>query len=53
VIERARGRCERCGSRLDVEVHHRDAIAEGGPEIAKLGRMVALCRTCHVETFGT
>lgn len=41
-----RGRCAQCGAPATV-VHHLDAIADGGAEVADLARLVALCHTCH------
>lgn len=37
-------RCSSCGSKTDVEMHHRD---HGKPLAVK-----ALCRTCHMKGHG-
>ena len=48
-IRRAGGRCERCGKRGRLDVHH--------VTYARLGReadgdLVALCRACHAAVHG-
>ena len=45
VLARASGRCERCGSREDVEAHHRLPLHSGGTNSPANG--AALCRRCH------
>jgi hypothetical protein len=51
-MERAGGVCERCRRRPAVDVHHIDAMAAGGPRLASTARLMALCKTCHVELHG-
>lgn len=49
VINRARGRCERCGH-PGVHIHHRKPRGMGGtsdPAINTAPNLVFLCLTCH------
>lgn len=41
----SRGPCERCGSRLAADAHHRLLTAQGGPDLPS--NLAALCRECH------
>lgn len=46
VLDRAGGRCERCGGIAD-DAHHVVARVDGGPD--SLANVVALCSGCHAE----
>ena len=45
VLDRDHHICVRCGSELDLEVHHRIAAADGGP--LELWNLEAVCGECH------
>jgi hypothetical protein len=48
VLERAGGRCERCGSTVNVQAHHRVPVVDGGTNDPSNGE--ALCSGkggCH------
>lgn len=49
VLARARWRCQACGARTRLEVHHVLKRAQGGSDF-DLDRLVALCRPCHAQT---
>ena len=46
VIVRARFRCQACGQRAPLDVHHILKRSQGGSDF-DLERLVALCRRCH------
>jgi 5-methylcytosine-specific restriction endonuclease McrA len=46
VLDRAGGRCERCGGAAE-DAHHLVPRARGGADT--LGDLEALCSTCHAE----
>ena len=46
VILRARFRCQACGRRAPLDVHHVVKRSQGGSDF-DLDRLVALCRRCH------
>lgn len=46
VLDRASGRCERCGG-MATDAHHVVARAAGGRDA--LGNLVALCEDCHAQ----
>lgn len=45
VLKRAGSRCERCGSTVGVEAHHRVPVTLGGTHDLRNGE--ALCTDCH------
>lgn len=48
VRKRARGRCERCGTRTtQLHVHHVEDVALGGAELPDASLLKALCLACH------
>ena len=49
VLARAGWRCQACGSRARLDVHHVVKRAQGGSDF-DLDRLVALCRVCHDRT---
>jgi HNH endonuclease len=49
VFRRARWRCQACGRRGALEVHHVVKRAQGGSDF-DLDRLVALCPRCHAQT---
>ena len=49
VLSRARKRCEACGERTRLDVHHVVKRAQGGSDF-NLDLLVALCRPCHDRT---
>lgn len=61
-IEAAGWRCQRCGERGHsraggvtdgaLEVHHRIAVADGGPAFPPLSGLIVLCRLCHMRQHG-
>jgi hypothetical protein len=46
IILRARSRCQACGARARLEVHHIIKRSQGGSDF-DLDQLVALCRPCH------
>jgi HNH endonuclease len=46
VYSRAGGRCQACGRRSRLDVHHVIKRSRGGSDF-DLDRLVALCRRCH------
>jgi 5-methylcytosine-specific restriction protein A len=50
IIDRARGRCERCRAKRGQEIHHRQPRGMGGTRDPKLNmpeNLVFLCGDCH------
>ena len=48
-IKAERGaQCERCGSRMDLDLHHLKARRYGGRDIKANAQL--LCEPCHVQT---
>ena len=43
--------CTRCGSRIELEVHHVVALEDGGDEY-DVGNLSTLCRGCHIDEHG-
>lgn len=51
VLDRDGWRCTRCGTPRQLEVHHVEALADGGDEYDPDGCRV-LCRDCHFAAHG-
>lgn len=49
VLARAGWRCQACGIRRRLDVHHVMKRAQGGSDFDR-DRLVALCRWCHDQT---
>ena len=49
VLTRAGWRCQACGIRRRLDVHHLIKRAQGGSDF-DLDQLVALCRWCHDQT---
>jgi len=49
VLARAGWRCQACGVRRRLDVHHVVKRSQGGSDF-DLDRLVALCRWCHEQT---
>src|SRR5262245_20981411 len=49
VLRRAGWRCQACGVRRRLDVHHVIKRAQGGSDF-ELDQLVALCRWCHDQT---
>ena len=47
-LDRDNWRCVRCESPLDLEVHHIQALADGGAAL-DLANVETLCRDCHID----
>ena len=47
-LDRDGWRCVRCESPIDLEIHHKRALANGGEPMA-LGNVETLCRDCHID----
>ena len=45
VLKRDGWRCQLCGGRRQLEVHHVQFRARGGADLAD--NLMALCQTCH------
>lgn len=45
VLDRARGRCEGCGARARLAVHHKRPLSQGGRNL--VSNAIALCKACH------
>lgn len=50
-LERAGWRCESCGKAGRLEVHHRQAVTDGGA-VYDLANLEAVCRPCHFNRHG-
>jgi len=51
--QRAKGRCEECGARLDagnVDYHHKNECTMGGDNSPE--NCMAVCKTCHKRITG-
>ena len=48
VLDRDGWRCQKCGKAGRLEVHHIEALADGGEPYAE-DNLIALCRPCHFE----
>lgn len=48
VLQRDGYRCTVCGGAGRLEVHHRVAVADGGPELDP-GNLTAVCVPCHLR----
>ncbi len=48
-MERDNWRCVRCESPVDLEMHHKRPLADGGDPWA-LGNVAMLCASCHVDS---
>ncbi|MDE0338417.1 MAG: HNH endonuclease signature motif containing protein [Caldilineaceae bacterium] len=51
VLDAAGWRCGRCGRAGRLEVHHRVALADGGPAFDP-ANLAVLCRDCHFRGHG-
>jgi 5-methylcytosine-specific restriction endonuclease McrA len=49
VLSRASWRCQACGVRRHLDVHHLVKRSQGGSDF-DLTRLIALCRWCHDQT---
>jgi 5-methylcytosine-specific restriction endonuclease McrA len=47
VLERDGWRCQQCGAREHLDVHHLLARSRGGPDEER--NLMTLCRRCHRE----
>jgi 5-methylcytosine-specific restriction endonuclease McrA len=47
VLERDRWKCQRCGSSIDLQVHHLRYRGRLGPDT--LDNLISLCANCHAE----
>lgn len=47
-LHRAHHRCQQCGTRQHLEVHHRQPVSKGGAEYDPANLQV-LCHTCHTQ----
>lgn len=45
VLEFWKHRCARCGTRDDLEIHHKRAVVHGGGN--QFSNLIVLCRKCH------
>jgi 5-methylcytosine-specific restriction endonuclease McrA len=45
VIERDKWRCQICGSRQNLQVHHRQLRSQQGPD--EDSNLITLCASCH------
>lgn len=50
VLERDGWRCQQCGSRKNLEVHHLNARSRLGHD--SLENLITLCHACHSEVHG-
>jgi len=51
VLRRDGGRCQFCGSRLSLEVHHQHFRSHSGEDMEE--NLIALCANCHSVAHGT
>jgi 5-methylcytosine-specific restriction endonuclease McrA len=45
VLRRDGWRCQCCGSRLNLEMHHKEFRSQGGDDSE--GNLITLCAACH------
>ena len=50
-LDRAGYQCERCQRPGRLEVHHREALQDGGAPYAQ-SNLEVLCRDCHIRASG-
>ena len=50
-LDRDNWRCVRCGSPVDLEMHHVEPLDQGGPH--SLDNVSTLCRDCHIDAHRT
>jgi 5-methylcytosine-specific restriction endonuclease McrA len=48
-LQRARHRCQRCGSTDQLVVHHRDGRGPMGPRATDPANLIVLCRRHHLD----
>lgn len=46
VMRRDKYTCKKCGSKIDLQVHHKEYIG-GGVWSTPMGFLITLCRSCH------
>jgi 5-methylcytosine-specific restriction endonuclease McrA len=50
VLERDGWRCQHCGAREDLHVHHQQSRGRGGSDAAE--NLITLCVACHEQMHG-
>jgi len=51
ILERDGWRCQQCGRRSQLEVHHTYRRSRGGSD--SQDNLITLCRTCHGDIHGS
>ena len=51
VLKRDKRRCKMCGSKKDLNVHHK-TYANHFRELSHMDDLITLCRTCHKKVHG-
>jgi 5-methylcytosine-specific restriction endonuclease McrA len=52
-LARANNRCQRCGARSTLVIHHRDEQGMEGERAHDPDNLTVLCRSCHGREHGT
>ncbi|MGQ9554912.1 MAG: HNH endonuclease [Anaerolineae bacterium] len=47
VLRRDHYRCQRCGKRMNLHVHHKKPVSRGGKD--ELSNLITLCDECHAK----
>jgi 5-methylcytosine-specific restriction endonuclease McrA len=47
VLDRDEWRCQRCGGKRNLDVHHVRPRSQGGFDVAD--NLIVLCRSCHTD----
>jgi 5-methylcytosine-specific restriction endonuclease McrA len=45
ILERDRWRCQHCGSRQNLQIHHEEPRSQSGDDVEE--NLITLCNSCH------
>ena len=49
VLERDNYECQKCGSDLDLHIHHKKSVSKFPELVNELGNLLTLCKHCHYQ----